>query len=358
MNTKFLGILVTALMLSLAPVVLANDTGVPITPEIESDDFVPQVVLCGNRVVTDDEVEGGRITGGGEEIQERLFNYLFEGEMIFWEVLVFDKNGIEKIRDVYGGLSSGGQEAEDFDIEVNCDLGNFFDKQDISTCNLRYHEEWITELDVDTMAMYDCKLTVETPASMYGEHWISIIVEDLDGLFGSIDENEWWFLNPEIGLAIDGSLDFGVVTPGTTAYSDTLVINNDVDPDSGVLLDMFISGTDFYDPESSGAKCPVSNVLALTNFDYYAVTGPWSTEEHDGRSDFEGYIPIGYGDRFDSTFYFVNDIILNPILPGGYSPGNLLGEGAEMSVTLRLEMPEPCNGDFSEGAIFFWAEAV
>jgi len=41
-----------------------------------------------------------------------------------------------------------------------------------------------------------------------------------------------------------------------------------------------------------------------------------------------------------------------------YSAGNVLSPGSEMAITFRLDLPEPCNGDFDAGAIYFWAEAV
>jgi hypothetical protein len=49
---------------------------------------------------------------------------------------------------------------------------------------------------------------------------------------------------------------FEDVRPGTSSYSSTLLVANDADEGSGVMMDMFISGTDFYDSSSSGAKCP------------------------------------------------------------------------------------------------------
>ena len=29
-----------------------------------------------------------------------------------------------------------------------------------------------------------------------------------------------------------------------------------------------------------------------------------------------------------------------------------------MAVTFRLALPEPCNGDFDTGQLFFWGEAI
>jgi hypothetical protein len=38
--------------------------------------------------------------------------------------------------------------------------------------------------------------------------------------------------------------------------------------------------------------------------------------------------------------------------------GNTLTPGAEMALIFKLDMPEPCVGDFSEGSIYFWGEAI
>ena len=29
-----------------------------------------------------------------------------------------------------------------------------------------------------------------------------------------------------------------------------------------------------------------------------------------------------------------------------------------MALTFRLDLPEPCNGDFDTGSIYFWGEAI
>jgi len=295
----------------------------------------------------------------GDELIERTQNYAFEGEKIEWTVLVMDKNGINKIEDVYATI--GGR--DEGDIEVNCiEIPGFGipGAQIRDTCNARISEEEIDQFDEDTMAYYECTLTVETSESMYGEYWITVEATDQDGFSGTIDENEYWFLNPVIALSIDGSLAFEDVRPGTSSYSDTLLIGNDADAASGVLLDMFISGTDFYDSSSSGAMCPHTNQLSLSAFDYFATLGAYSTM-NDDRADNEGYVPIEYGIGFNNpnSFYGNNEIIQTASDPEGqYSIGNILAPGSEMALTFRLDLPEPCNGDFDSGSIYFWGEAI
>src|SRR3989338_10960836 len=270
---KLLSVLIVAsLMLTVMPAVLAVSTGTGIGVDITTEDFAPQVFLCDSRVVIDDNTELGRMTDGGETLYERMNNYAFEGEQIQWDVIVWDKNGIEKIEDVFVSV--------DEDIEANCVFNEEVHYVDDS-CNARILEEEVGTRDNpfsdNTAASYTCTLTVETPDSMYGEFWATVEALDLDGLSGTMAENEYWFFNPVIALSITGGLSFDDVRPGSQSYSETVLVGNDADPGSGVMMDMFISGTDFYDSASSGAKCPTTNQLSLSNLRYFATSGAYST---------------------------------------------------------------------------------
>ncbi len=543
------------------PSALSVNVGSGVGVDIDTEDFEPLVWMCDSRVVYDDATEPGRISDDGEELVERTQNYAFEGEQIQWNVLVMDKNGVQKINDVYvlvdelqgggsqiitdeheeehcGGIPSTstdwtdtitlprfdasqgnltgvelsfdadmesdisvehlstvnpanfsvvvqgnvsvtysdvdlladiffmvGDEVDTFDgildyngtsgrtfpdvtgsdsvmqqssnfndfienfpgetfnvdvdaqsqfeligpgnyaflvltnasaqacvkytyettriisipggeqIEANCveNLGTpirgLFD-----TCNARILEEEL-EFDADVMRFYTCILTVETPLSMYGEYWFTVEAEDLDGLTGRFDENEYWFLNPIVALSIDGSIEFNEIRPGTHSYSETLLVGNDADDESGVQLDMFISGTDFYDSSSSGAACPDTNQLALGDgesdcdsddpFCYFATHGAYDSQS-DARNDAEGYVGINYGIGFNdpNPFYgaFNGDVlgyeIMQGLQVGPYFPGNVLVPGSEIALTFRLNLPEPCNGNFDSGSIYFWGEAI
>lgn len=345
--------------------VTAVDIGTGIGVNIETEKFKPLVWMCDHRIVYDDNVELGRICTPDDpcELRERIENYAFEGEQIHWEVLIMDKNGIEKVKDTF--ITVGSSQGIGNDIEANCKLHHVLVQGETigPLCNARIQEEWLTTATANTMAYYDCTLTVETPESMHGEYWVTVEVEDLDGLSSTMDENEFWFFNPEIGLAIDGQLSFDEVRPGSFAYSETITVGNDAESDSegysGVLLDMFITGTDFYDSSSSGAKCPDTNQLALTQFDYYATNGAYGSQlDPRAAGDDEKYAPICYGDKFQTSMYDECEIIQGPKLTGGYYAGNVLSPGAEISMTFRLDLPEPCNGDFDTGQLFFWGEAV
>ncbi|NOZ80679.1 MAG: carboxypeptidase regulatory-like domain-containing protein [DPANN group archaeon] len=325
----------------------------------ETEHFKPRIFMCPHGKVFHNNADGHSI------LSERVENYAFEGEQIQTEVMVWDKNGIEKIKDVYVTLSDFGQQAGDGLIEANCDRRGMFHKtvDDRGACsfadfNARELEEELT-WNPDTMARYVCTFTVETPNSMEGEYWVAAEVEDLDGLLANAKEKQWWYLNPEVSVTVTGSVDFGTVRPGTSSYSDTLLIENTAASGSGVLLDMAISGSDFYDPTSSGAKCPTSNVLTLDRFRYHASNGAYRTTSVAPRGDGEGYFNIPYevSDPSDRL----------PIISGAgivdlagkpYEAGNVLSPGAEIALTFRLDLPEPCNGDFSDGSLYFWGTAI
>ena len=365
---SILTILVASLLvLSAVPAVLAVNVGTSVGVNIDTEEFAPRVWMCDHRVVSDDNVEPWRVSDGGEYLRERINNYAFEGEKIHWLVLVMDKNKIDQNIDVYATV--GDSQGEGNDIEANCERSDKWNERAFKSCNARIDEEFV-EFNPDTMAFFDCTLTVETPESMYGEYWVTVEAQDGSGLMGTMDENEFWFFNPVIALSIDGDLTFDTVRPGTSSYSDTILIGNDADAGSGVLLDMFISGTDFYDSSSSGARCPDTNQLALPNFRYFATSGAYSSFD-DPRSGSdtlnEGYVGINYGNSFGNVgtsnlFYGSHEILqaggLFTVAPDAGFKANILAPGAEHALTFRLNLPEPCNGDFDTGSIYFWGEAI
>lgn len=361
---KLLGILLAATMIfSIMPLAFATSVGSGVGVNIQTEKFPPRVWMCDNRVVSDDATEPGRFSGDGDPLLERINNYAFEGESIHWTVLVMDKNKIDQNIDVYATI--GNSQGEGNDIEVNCQRT---DRGDFDACNARIDEEQLT-FNSDTMSFFECTLTVETPESMYGEYWVTVEAQDGDGLMGTMDENEYWFFNPVVAISVDGELSFDNVRPGTQSYSDTILVGNDADDGSGVMMDMFISGTDFYDSSSSGARCPTTNQLALSNFRYFATNGAYSSFGDDGvdvpagrgdrNNDVEGYTNIGYGIGFnDPTPFYDGFEILQDQAVGPYYTANLLAPGAEMALTFKLSLPEPCNGDFDSGQIYFWGEAI
>lgn len=344
-------ILIVIIVASAPALAVGVGSGVGIIMETER--FAPMVWMCDDRIVYDDSIQPGRVTT--EVLVERVQNYAFEGEQIHWLVLVMDKNGIEKITDVHATI--GPRQGTGNRIKAGCKrtAGSTI----LSSCDARILQQKLTAFDIKTMGYYDCLFTVTRPESMQGEYWITVEAEDNTGLRAIMKESEYWFLNPQIALTIDGTINFGVVRPGAVSYSDTLLVGNDCEIGSGVLMDMFISGTDFYDSFASSARCPYTNQLSLNNIRYFATSGAYSTKKADPAKacvDSEGYSKINHGTKLSQAKEIIG--CRNYNVGTTYQQGNVLNPGSRMSVTFKLELPIPCSGDFSNGNIYIWGEAV
>ncbi len=241
-------------------------------------------------------------------------------------------------------------------------------------CNARIGEEILDEFDSEFMKYYECVFTVEPcgyegqrGGDMCEEMWVGVEVEDQYDI-SYMDEKEFWFFNPIVSIFQEGGIEFEEARPGTTVYSDTMLVGNDAEDGSGVMLDMFISGTDFYDYSHEATMCPTTNQLELKNFRYYAVNGAYSTyddlevdiqEGVERDCDDEGYCNIEYGETFNNPNpFYDNTEIIQANKVGSYYLSNLLAPNSKMAITFRLDLPEPCNGNFDSGGIYFWGEAI
>src|SRR3989344_2810585 len=305
-NTKILSLLVTALLvIASVPLVTGVSVGTGVGIDLETEDAAPWIWMnTGTRVANDGGLRAGRVLGAAG-LPERRQNYAFEGEEVDWDVLIWDANGHDSITNV--DMTVGATQGTGNDVEAQCRLAAVLAGGAIDAFNVRRaHQDLpaVPATETGQWATYDCTLTVESPASMQGPYFANAEVVDVDGLSNIADENEYWFFNPVVALSIDGALDFGSVTPGQLAYSDTLLLGNDAEDGSGVMLDMFVSGTNFYDPASSSAKCPTTNELGLENFRYFATNGAYSSasdERNTGSTGNDGlgenYVGIRLADR-------------------------------------------------------------
>lgn len=351
---KMLGISL-ALIMMIVPIAMAYVTApTPIGIILGTEPFTPSVWQCGAWLMTDDPAETGRVSNSGEQLIERSQSYIFNGEQLAVKVLVLDKNGMEKV--LAPDVIVNGQQ------ETNCHLDKIIPVTEtlLTSCNAKLGEEtFIKPPATNTMGYYTCVLTAEPTESMYGSLPITVKVTDLDGKSATTAEVLNYFFNPAISLSVLGAINFGQnVRPGTQATSPTIVVKSQ--SEGGVMLDMFIVGKDFYDPNPSGALCQGSNSLKLSNFRYYATNGAYSTSS-DPRADVSGYVPINYclGSEcaFTPAFYNTREIIqANP--SGAYWLANQLANGAGISMTFRLSLPVPCNGNFNDGAFYISGEAI
>ena len=131
-------------------------------------------------------------------------------------------------------------------------------------------------------------------------------------------------------------------------------------------------GANELEGSTAGEICDIDTWLAAADggtddhdhLCYYATNGAYSTANSEGVQDYadaEAYRPIVYSDAFTRNFYNDAEIIANDLLVINgidYDAVNVLTPGAELAITFKLGLPEPCVGDFSEGDIYFWGEAV
>lgn len=267
----------------------------------------------------------------------RVNNYAFTGESITWKVFVRDANGREDIKSVTGTAGSSAVQGGNPD-EVGCvrDLVQPADGYGVTWANggMTYNQ--------NTDYMYTCQLTVEPGYSL--ENYAQVVVVDQAGSKGSVKEDSFFYFNPSIALEILNAptgVVFPAIAPGATGYSQTISVKNKAADNSGVILKMSIAGKDFYDSTNSAAKCPTSNVLKLSNFRYFATKGSYSSQTN-GGVDAEGYDTIPYTTA--------------PALI--IDANSELNQGAEMSLTFKLNFPSPCYGNYNSGTFEFTGEAI
>lgn len=345
------------------PVVQVDITGTSITPIYTEQKFEPLVFLRapGGRVLFDDPY--GLYANGN--IETRPNNYAFTGEQVQWKVLVWDKNGVpEKIFDVFAGWVDQTNGPLDPEMQMNCQqTTGCYEGQLLSDCgysNVRRpgdqeDQQYFREA---TMGEYLCTLTVEP--SCHGQKWFGVKAIDQDFLNGTMQEAESWFCNPELDLYVSGDLDFGTLGPGEQGAT-TFSVENAAEAGSGVQAVIAISGTDFYDPASSGALCPTSNLLALQGDGNSFTYGFWYTAVKGAMTTY-GPKRIPYGAVINEA---------DPIFSGATSAqqwrkwtgsptllDQALSPGSEISMTLHLGIPQPCNGAFTDGHIYLYSWAI
>ncbi|MFH1290452.1 MAG: hypothetical protein ABIH92_03525 [Nanoarchaeota archaeon] len=77
MRTILTTLVLSLFIISVVPGVLASSVGTDLGVDIGTEDFEPLVWLCGERIVYDDATEPGRVSGDGDWLVERLYNYAF-----------------------------------------------------------------------------------------------------------------------------------------------------------------------------------------------------------------------------------------------------------------------------------------
>lgn len=371
-NLKQLGVMF-ALMVLMSSMAFAGPVGtIPIIgpgspPIYEEEKFVPLLFMNvneGGRVLFDDPhgfYQNGNIT-------ERPSNYIFTGEQIQWRVLVWDKNGVpEKINDVWAGWTEQQNGPLDPNMVANCQLYTASDAlkhgQTLATRgypNVRRpgDQEPQKTFNENTMGEYICQLTVTSDC--YGQMWMGVKVEDIDGLTSTLQEAESWFCNPCITLELSGhDAGFGTLGPGEQGAMTFSVKNQ---AEGGVNVVLAISGKDFYDPNFGGGMCPTSNVLKLQGDGDDFTWGFWYTATKGSMTTVgPKRIPYGGGSAIQDADPIFSDSQAHNWKRWTGTPSltsQALSPGSSATITLRLGLPQPCNGQFTDGRIDVWYWAI
>jgi hypothetical protein len=263
-------------------------------------------------------------------------SYAFEGEMIGFRVVVEDKDGIiDDCVKVAVTLDNG----ED-PIKAGCTLDHTEPLYDKST------NPW-TVINAQGVGIFSCAYTVEAAEYVQGEYWISVQTSDRTcsaegGCTSQAAGVISLYLNPEVSLTLSAQDQMGFlynvdgtpmepITAGSTVYSPYFTIENTADPETGLYVLLKLYGTDMKSG-SAMAKCPTTNVLDIGNVEYKA--------SHLNAQQLWTVMPDGTYDADHASYVFTES----------YNAGaNFIGVGDDVTMRLRLHIPSPCIGSYTQG---------
>ncbi|MEK6879329.1 MAG: hypothetical protein AABY22_06960 [Nanoarchaeota archaeon] len=356
-------------------------TGVNSELEIEETISPPEIILCGNISMFDDYTEPWRNAGrnGNEPLVERINHNAFEGEQFIFTALITDEDGINNVKDVYVTVGDSPIQGNELEVNCNTDELSIINETIIDpSCNLDEDSDFEINdsLDSETQDYYLCVFTVETPESLYGLKYIGAEATDYNNLVDYIQIDQTpWYLNPIIALSVEGDIDFDNAKAGRDSYSPKITITNMADEGSGVIMDMFLSGTDFYNITEITDSCPTN--LKLENFRYFAenlMNGYTSRDDllidtiNENTilrdKDNEDYISIDYGIGFNNPEPFYENTEVIQAEPNIFNTGygynaNILYPGEKMEVKFKFRTPSECrNSGRYNGLFYFWGENI
>lgn len=293
-------------------------------------------------------------------------DYAFTGETVIYHVLVEDKNGADDIDSVLIQMDGTGI-GSCLEIAVPTDAA-------VSSATDGRYTTWpayavakygISAWDADTMSLYGCTAIIQSGWSGASEFNIAATdgAETSDDCIPVTVTSVWsdsLILNPALALSVANSIDFGSVTPGSTATSNTIYLTNV--GTEGVVMDMYIASDDYFtDPANPAAICGTGNGIRYDRFKYYATKGSLDSGNNNnlypGLGEDDG-ICAAQADEFTLLPSHSGEIgdmcrIINYL-----EDGSLLSQGQSMSLTFRLMVPSPCEGEFTDGQFHFVGRVV
>jgi len=286
----------------------------------------------------------------------RFDEYAFTGEQIYFKVIVRDLNGAPDIG--YAYFTVGGFH------EALCNDLMWGEGQ------RGWYAEQVPEkpfadagFQPETDKAFECILTVEP--GWAGELMISIEANDQEGAVTDDGIAQTWYFNPPVMIDLNtnngaNTIQFEEGYPGQTVMSKNKLIIDNLSG-GGVDLWAFIAGDDLTDPEHSGAKCPVSNVLDIENMQFRCKIGTleddgWDCMVNKDTSDSCGWHK-GECKIWTTTTpkkclvwdQYLQCLGAKPVL-AGLTDLSIIKNQASAECQFRLTYPVPCIGDFIEGA--------
>tara|TARA_Y100000310_G_scaffold342743_2_gene447198 strand:+ start:689 stop:1786 length:1098 start_codon:yes stop_codon:yes gene_type:complete len=279
-------------------------------------------------------------------------NYVFTGETVTYYVIVEDENG------------------EDDTDEVILQKDDSITVTGVGSCSEIENPPWANGdtldqfdcgtivYDDDTMNAYRCVLVVQ---DWTGVQDINVKATDDDDASDTSTWSDRLTFNPPLSVTLTNSIDFGNVEEDSTVTSSAVYLNN-VGSD-GVVMDMYIASDDYFtDPLNPTAICGIGNGIPYYAFSYYATKGSVDSGDNDNvfpglgesrwnrcEADDDEYTPLpSHSGEIDDMCRIVNHL----------EEGSFLTQGQSMSLTFQLDVPEPCEGSFTNGKFHFAGRVV
>ncbi len=356
------------LMFAVAPMVLADgdevDGGITINvgannpPVICTDStersWYPndQTYYTAEEYGTDDDNEYGDIF---YEVDARG-DYVFSGETLSYYVVVADEEGEDNIDEVTllrNNVGVGSCAAID---------DSYTDSNFVCTDPSGEHRD-LEDFDGSEEQLYRCTLIAD---SFSGNARINVMATDEDGNSAKTSWTDKLMFNPELSVTLSGTINFGSVEPGEKVTSNTVFLNNV--GSNGVVMDMYIASDDYFtDPngvsdDGDAAICGDGNGIKYDQFAYYATKGSLDSGDNDndepGLGETTGTLCEANDDEYTSLTSHSGHIEDMCRVINHRDEGSFLVQGQSMSLTFQLDVPTPCEGEFTDGKFHFVGRVV
>jgi hypothetical protein len=377
MNKKILSLSVMALLvLSVLPLVIADGADVDgdVTVGVEQEN-IPLICKDNTQrswypndqtIKTADEYGNfdtndynGEVDESGNNHNGEFYDlaargdYVFAGEVLKYYVFAGDDDGFSNIEDVtlqVDGVGSGNCVEL---VNVPADpTGADLDEFDCNPAEL-------SELEDGDGAVYACTLVIQS--GWTGEKEITVEVIDEEG-HTDTTTSDMLTMNPDLSVTLSGAVSFGTVEPGDSVTSNTVFLNN-VGSD-GVVMDMYIGSDDYFTSSNPTALCANENGVTTNGihheqFSYYATKGATDSGDNDNGSPGLGdTICEADTDEYTELPSYSGDIEDDCRIINHLEQGSFLTQGQSMSLTFQLDVPDLCEGTFTNGKFHFTGRVV